>query len=539
MALRDSAYHEILGENENVSADDWWLTTLDNIEACECFVFVMTDKSLASIYCNSELDYALALNQPILPLVLNASSYPSKLNGRLTEYKTHIDGAVLDDVLSKIAEPLRKIETNLTDYPLIIPHRPPWPTPEATKEEQLLEVLGLAEESAVENNYPLAEKLYQQVIDADPTGLGVATSKRLAEVQIQRERYRDYLTIVQMAKLPVLRKRAQAAASGYVHKYGNDYDPNRVLVRLLDPAIAALPQPTLLLLPAPPPALPVRLLSAPAPKAAPAPRPPRPARPAPAPVKQPRKSPLPSLLPAPFAWVEIPAGKVTVIENNYDDSYVKKGQELVINVPTFNIAKYPITNAQYAKFVEANGYGERKWWKEAGWPTKVEKGWTEPRFWKLPQWNKPDYPVVAISWFEAMAYCKWLSEVTRQKINLPTEQQWQRAAQGDTSLAYPWGDEFDKSRCNFDTKATSSVLHYEGKGDSPFDVTDLSGNVWEWCATNFRSGASDVDAAPEPVVLRGGSYTVFLESLLRVNRRFLDQPVARNTDLGFRIVRTK
>src|SRR5690349_25055818 len=80
-ALRDTAQHEVLIENENVPAADWWLTILDNIEACECFVYVISEKSLRSIYCNAELDYALALNQPILPLMLQGCPYPPKLEG--------------------------------------------------------------------------------------------------------------------------------------------------------------------------------------------------------------------------------------------------------------------------------------------------------------------------------------------------------------------------------------------------------------------------------------------------------------------------
>lgn len=247
-------------------------------------------------------------------------------------------------------------------------------------------------------------------------------------------------------------------------------------------------------------------------------------------------APVPEFLPSPFDWIEIPAGKITLLENNYDDSYLKKGEAQTFELPPFAIAKYLITNAQYAKFIEADGYHQKKWWKDAGWQIKEEKSWNEPRFWRQPQWNKPDYPVVAVSWFEALAFCEWLSEVKGKKFTLPTEQQWQRAAQGDLTTAYPWGDQFDKERCNFDTKGTTPVKQFEGKGDSPFKVTDMSGNVWEWCATDFRHGAQSDNPKSEPVVLRGGSWTVFLESLLRVNRRFLESPIARNTDIGFRIV---
>src|SRR5262249_47227219 len=145
--------------------------------------------------------------------------------------------------------------------------------------------------------------------------------------------------------------------------------------------------------------------------------------------QQPATSPV--FLPGPFAWMTIPAGKVTLIENNYDDSYIKKGQNQIIEVPAFDIAKYPITNGQFAQFVEADGYQQQKWWKQAGWQVKEEKNWNEPRFWKQTQWNRPDNPVVGISWYEALAYCEWLSEARATKVTLPSEQQWQRAAQGN------------------------------------------------------------------------------------------------------------
>ena len=130
-----------------------------------------------------------------------------------------------------------------------------------------------------------------------------------------------------------------------------------------------------------------------------------------------RKPSAKDILPAPFAWIEIP-GK------------------------NYALAKYPLTNAQYAPFIKAGGYKNKQWWTEAGWQTCQKEKWIEPRYWQDKDFNGADQPVVGVSWYEAVAYCLWLSEQTGQKIMLPTEEQWQYAAQGDDGREYPWGNEW-------------------------------------------------------------------------------------------------
>ena len=131
-------------------------------------------------------------------------------------------------------------------------------------------------------------------------------------------------------------------------------------------------------------------------------------------------------LPDPFVWIDIPG----------------KG---------YSIAKYPVTNAQYATFIAAGGYNQRQWWMDAGWDAK-NKGlmldwstgtgvettpWTEPRFWNDSQFDSAEQPVVGVSWYEALAFCRWLSHTSGNSITLPREDQWQYAAQGDDGRKYP------------------------------------------------------------------------------------------------------
>ncbi|MBZ0294493.1 MAG: formylglycine-generating enzyme family protein, partial [Anaerolineae bacterium] len=212
-----------------------------------------------------------------------------------------------------------------------------------------------------------------------------------------------------------------------------------------------------------------------------------------APLPQPPD--LSGILPPPFEWIHIPAGKVTLEAGGY----VPKGGQ-TFDVPMFYIAKYPVTNAQYAKFIKAGGYNNRQWWTDAGWKQKESQNWAEPRFWRDKKWNGEDYPVVGVSWYESLAFSNWLSAAVGatdrlpQKITLPTEQQWQRAAQGDDRRKYPWGRQWDVSRCNTEESninRTTPVQQYEGKGDGPYGVVDMAGNAWEWCMTNWEDGSID------------------------------------------------
>lgn len=194
------------------------------------------------------------------------------------------------------------------------------------------------------------------------------------------------------------------------------------------------------------------------------------------------------LLPPPFAWKAIPAGSVALEKGGY---ILDKGQ--TFDVPPFAIAQYPITNSQFAKFIEAGGYTDRTYWTNNGWQRKEEKNWTGPRYLDDAEWNGADYPVVGVSWYEALAFCQWLSAATSENITLPTEQQWQRAAQGDEEYFYPWGNEFDPTHCNADsgTAARTTPVTQYPDGASPYGVMDMVGNVWEWCLTDYMTGKTD------------------------------------------------
>jgi formylglycine-generating enzyme required for sulfatase activity len=244
------------------------------------------------------------------------------------------------------------------------------------------------------------------------------------------------------------------------------------------------------------------------------------------------------VLPYPFDWINIPSGDVGIEGGGYVKSGIFKRREM-FSVATFDMAKYPITNEQYAVFMDWNGYNEKRWWTKAGWEEKSRYKWNAPKFWEEENEIDENCPVVGVSWHEAIAFCNWLSETTKERITLPTEHQWQRAAQGDTERLYPWGDIFGQKRCNSGPTGPqhiTPVYEYEELGKSFYNVVDMAGNVCEWCITNYHTGSQDINPSGERV-LRGGSWVhSHVNEFRNANRhhKFCEE---RTDFIGFRIAR--
>src|SRR5436305_336963 len=92
------------------------------------------------------------------------------------------------------------------------------------------------------------------------------------------------------------------------------------------------------------------------------------------------------IMPPPFAWIDIPAGKVSLEA----DGHVPAGGQTFV-VRAFTLAKYPLTNAQFAMFIDAKGYEQPQWWTKQGWQTRAQEQWLAPRFWHDTKWNQADY----------------------------------------------------------------------------------------------------------------------------------------------------
>jgi formylglycine-generating enzyme required for sulfatase activity len=242
-----------------------------------------------------------------------------------------------------------------------------------------------------------------------------------------------------------------------------------------------------------------------------------------------------AILPLPFEWCYIPAGKVTIEYGEWKNDQYNVTSRKDFEVAAFHMAKYPITNAQFEVFVTAkDGYRDARWWDYSD----EAKAWRA----KNVQAQESTFdgghcPRTDVSWYEAVAFCQWLdAQVSGSGITLPTDQQWQRAAQGDAGRVYPWGNEFDKSRCNTDESGigrTTPVTHYPN-GASPFKVMDMAGNVWELCRTTWKDGSIELIGSGNRV-RRGGSW-LNLQGNARAVYRSLFPPALRNLNVGFRLV---
>jgi formylglycine-generating enzyme required for sulfatase activity len=239
-------------------------------------------------------------------------------------------------------------------------------------------------------------------------------------------------------------------------------------------------------------------------------------------------------------FVGVPNGKF--IMGSKDDNTLARDDEKpqhTVEIPyDYGIARYPVTNGQFAKFVEA---------------TQHKHEWVQD--WK----SKKDHPVVNVSWHDAVAYCKWLSETLRGEIGdgvvrLPTEAEWEKAARGKYGNEWPWGNEFDKTKCNSSEGGkggTTPVGAYSPQGDSPYGAADMVGNAWEWTQSllgkdasrpdfkypyNPKDGREKLDAGRDVLrVLRGGSWN-YIRWFARCAFRFGGIPDFWGSFIGFRVV---
>jgi hypothetical protein len=189
-----------------------------------------------------------------------------------------------------------------------------------------------------------------------------------------------------------------------------------------------------------------------------------------------------------------------------------------VDLPTFSISRFPITNAQYERFISATG-------REA-----VPLYWnTAPSFYDIR-----DHPVVEIRQGVAMAYCNWLAKTTGLPFRLPTALEWEKAARGTDGRKFPWGNEFDPSRASHRRRSTVSVHAFSPAGDSPYGVADMVGNVREWTSTTVPRPNIPGEGTTKIVVVCGGGMLASQEQQLWCNYQTSITGVPK-ASVGFRV----
>jgi hypothetical protein len=229
-----------------------------------------------------------------------------------------------------------------------------------------------------------------------------------------------------------------------------------------------------------------------------------------------RKDGIPDLI-----WCEVPAGDVTLEGNN---------ETFTIAEP-FYIAKYPVTYIQFRAFLEADdGHVDPRWW-EGLW-FQVDRSGSGRQF------NRRDnHPLENVTWLEAVAFCRWLSEKLGYAVRLPTEWEWQQAATGgDPDREYPWSGGWDLGRANtyLSELSRSTAVGMYPQGSSAVGALDMAGNVWEWCLNEYDTPSNTELSGDARRVMRGGSWN-YEQDEARTAFRGSDVPNYCNYDVGFRL----
>jgi formylglycine-generating enzyme required for sulfatase activity len=240
-----------------------------------------------------------------------------------------------------------------------------------------------------------------------------------------------------------------------------------------------------------------------------------------------------------MAWgKEVPAGTYTIGDNKATFRAFKE-QEVTIEHP-FRLSRYPITYAQFQCFVKAEDFDDPRWW--AGMPEEAED-WQQVKYpiGEIREQAFPyaNHPRESVSWYQAVAFCRWLSNKLEMDILLPHDYEWETAARYPDGRIYPWGNVFDVEKANThegEVGQTTAVGIYPAGRNSDLDLYDLSGNVWEWCRNKYDNSDDDhVDGSGDWRVLRGGSWNLSQGNAPAACRNY-GTPDLRTYGIGFRVV---
>ncbi|MEI8166240.1 MAG: SUMF1/EgtB/PvdO family nonheme iron enzyme, partial [Chloroflexales bacterium] len=301
--------------------------------------------------------------------------------------------------------------------------------------------------------------------------------------------------------------------------------------------------------------------------------------------------PRPGVCTLPPPMVQIAGGSVMIGSSKaeadaagraYEAYYLKRGEkeraksardwpkdevnDRAVDVAAFAVARYPVTNAQFKLFMDGGGYNpDAAWWSDAArvWlarddaTTKGLDDWQrrtfkdKPKFWADPRFGiaRPNHPVVGVNWYEATAFCRWLTQYLNDRYvyRLPGEAEWEYAARGSERRIYPWGNpEPDDERANFNQQyqRTTAVGCFPAGATPGTGLLDMAGNVWEWTRSEYRpypydptDGREDgAEPAKKRFTLRGGSWADGSIDL-RAAARDGSTPDYHDRDVGFRLAR--
>ncbi len=494
--------HETWYDQRLYAGQNWWKEILRRLDWCESFVYLLSPDSIASEYCRKEFELAQSLGKHIVPvLIRDEVNLPDNLKD--TQYVDLTNGITIEAVkvlLNSIyiaerrkhpALPVSAIPSERVAPPTTNPANVISVAAAAMENgqfDQAVFLLKQAKESGFTSRFINLDALLQEAETA------------LERLSYLREAEREYKQISELVRLSRTRKLGLEAFEAFRHAFP-DYDPDELAQLVSKPEEV---KPTTII------------------------------------VSSQQSTSPPFTLPL-LEWCDIPAGQVLIDEIDKN----QKDQQLKQKVDSFRISKYPVTQNQYQFFCEdADGYRNTHWWEFSPEAYNWRVNNPEP---KSGRFKGDERPREMVNWYDALAFCRWLSSKQHVATSLPSAIEWQRAARGDDNRIYPWGNTFDKNHCNTresEIKMTSLVMRYSN-GISPFNVYDMAGNVWEWCLnskpkqdqTEYSETIGeliDVTLVGERAVFGGSFVSAYQRS--QISFHYYLDPLCYHATIGFRIV---
>ena len=463
--------HDVfIDPRERVDAT-WWENISGQIHSADCFLYLVSPESVDSPYCNREIDLIRQLKRPILPVIVK----PNTTLPISFQNKPHINMSeqlTIDGVKSLLNQLLVQERRHYARYAPSSALAFNVYRPPMPNRTAFMEDLTLAYESENYDRvvYLLRLAKYYQIVPIMPIDTMLFEAEEKLQEQIITRDCEFEYHAIHKLLQTGHAKIAVCAAFEAFKQKYPNYDPKNI-ARLCSPATD-------------------------------------------------KDHMAPNI-----DWVEIPEGPTLV---HFAE------QKMHYMVEAFRISKYPITNAQYEKFITASdGYSNSKWWAYS----EEAQQWRKLNPTPVPaSEGKPNHPRVNVSYYEALAFCQWLGHHLQLRITLPADHQWIRAARGSVDQQYPWSNRFNDGKNSntrrWDKDQTTTPVDQFPQGASPFGVMDMSGNVWEWCSNvNISPSGSKADHR----MVRGGSFRSVRESSVLQYHEYRLAASHMET-VGFRIV---
>jgi len=459
----------------------WWNEIMRRLQWCDGFVYLLSPESIASRYCQKEVEIARRLNKQIFPVAIQPNL---EIPGILREFQYEdlsqgLDVNSVKSLLSALYTAERTLVRQTKEIAPVFTDNDYDAFEQLNnvgtkgQTEALIDIINQIGAAMDEANYDMAVFLIKQLMknDVDSHFINLEELLEEAEHELEKQAYlrqaeHSYRAIKALLQHKSTLSVGIASFKQFKKSYG-DYDPENIESLYQDRLGTADEQ-----------------------------------------IVE--------------DWCDIPAGISMIVHENT----MRR-----VRLKRFEISKYPITNRQFQYFIDApDGYHHGRWWRFS----RQAFQWHSLHPTPLPQQNRDNHPRSNICWYEAVAYCKWLSSKTSYDIKLPTAVEWQRAARGDNRYIYPWGNDFNPEYSNTKESQLSGTTAVDSYpiGISPFRVWDMSGNVWEWT----RSTLQHPDADKVQIVVKGGAFLSPPERAT-IDFQYGFSPEYRYNSIGFRIIR--